>query len=64
MAPDPERAQMTDELLRAPEAARRLGMPTKEMLRLMYQRKIRYVMVKGIAHVPDDAVEEFRGRPT
>ena len=53
---------MTGELLRAPEAARRLGMPTKEMLRLMYERKIRYVMVKGIAQVPDDAVEEFRGR--
>jgi hypothetical protein len=58
----PEEAWMTGELLRAPEAARRLGMPTKEMLRLMYERKIRYVMVKGIAHVPDDAVEEFRGR--
>jgi hypothetical protein len=58
----PEEAWMTGELLRAPEAARRLGMPTKEMLRLMYERKIRYVMVKGIAQVPDDAVEEFRGR--
>jgi hypothetical protein len=54
---------MTGELLRAPEAARRLGMPPKEMLRLMYERKIRYVMVKGIAHVPDDAIEEFRGLP-
>jgi len=58
----PEEGWMTGELLRAPEAARRLGMPTKEMLRLMYERKIRYVMVKGIAYVPDDAVEEFRGR--
>jgi hypothetical protein len=57
----PEEAWMTRELLRAPEAARRLGMPTKEMLRLIYERKIRYVMVKGIAHIPDDAVEEFRG---
>jgi predicted DNA-binding transcriptional regulator AlpA len=58
----PKEPRMTRELLRAPEAARRLGMPTKEMLRLMYERKIRYVMVKGIAHVPDEAVEEFRGR--
>jgi hypothetical protein len=49
MSPDREQVQMTDELLRAPEAARRLGMPTKEMLRLMYERRIRYVMVKGIA---------------
>ncbi|MHB1534956.1 MAG: hypothetical protein ACYC1D_10180 [Acidimicrobiales bacterium] len=62
MSLDPEEVQMPAELLRAPEAARRLEMPTKEMLRLMYERKIRYVMVKGIAHVPDDAVEEFRGR--
>ena len=53
---------MTDELLRAPEAARRLGVPTKELLRLIYERKIRYVMVKGIAHVPEEAVEEFRGK--
>lgn len=53
---------MATELLRAPEAARRLGIPTKELLRLVYERKIRYVMVKGIAHVPETAVEEFRGR--
>ena len=51
---------MTAELLRAPEAARRLEMPTKELLRLIYERKIRYVMVEGIAHVPGDAIEEFR----
>ena len=37
-------------------------MPTKEVLRLIHERKIRYVMVKGIAHVPDNAVEEFRAR--
>lgn len=45
---------MAAELLRAPEAARRLEMPKKELLRLIYERKIRYVMVKGIAHIPDD----------
>ena len=32
---------MADELLRASEAARRLGMPTKELLRLVHERKIR-----------------------
>ena len=53
---------MAAELLRAPEAARRLGIPTKELLRLIYERKIRFVMVKGIAHIPDDAVDEFRAR--
>jgi excisionase family DNA binding protein len=53
---------MSSELLRASEAARRLGLPTKELLRLVHQRKIRYVMVKGIAHIPVDAVDEYRGR--
>lgn len=53
---------MTAELLRAPEAARRLEMPTKDLLRLIYERKIRYVMVEGIAHVPGDAIEEFRAK--
>jgi excisionase family DNA binding protein len=51
---------MAAELLRAPEAARRLGVSTKDVLRLIYERKIRYVMVDGIAHIPDDAVDEFR----
>jgi excisionase family DNA binding protein len=48
--------------LRAAQAARRLGIPTKELLRLVYERKIRYVMVDGIAHVPTDAVEEYRSK--
>jgi hypothetical protein len=51
---------MTAELLRAPEAARRLGMSTKDVLRLIYERKIHYIIVDGIAHIPDDAVDEFR----
>ena len=51
---------MSCEPLRATEAARRLGIPTKELLRLIYERKIRYVMIEGIAHVPADALEEYR----
>ena len=43
---------MPSELLRATEAARRLGISTKVLLRLIHERKIRYVMVNGIAHVP------------
>jgi hypothetical protein len=50
---------MSEELLRATVAARRLGMPTRDLLRLIYDRKIRYVMVNGIAHVPEDAVTEY-----
>ena len=51
---------MPSELLRASEAARRLEMPTKELLRLIQQRKLRYEMVDGIAHVPVDALKEYR----
>lgn len=51
---------MPPEVLRATEAARRLGIPTKDLLRLIHDRKIRYVMIDGIAHVPDDAVDEYR----
>ena len=51
------------EALRATDAAKRLSIPTKDLLRLIYDRKIRYVMVDGIAHVPEDAIEEYRSRP-
>jgi excisionase family DNA binding protein len=51
---------MPTELLVAAEAARRLDLSIKELLRLVYERKIRYVMVNGIAHVPEDAVDEYR----
>ena len=51
---------MPTELLRASEAARRLDMPTKELLRLVHRRKIRSVLVEGIAHIPVDAVGEYQ----
>lgn len=57
-----EVAMVDEQPLRAAQAARRLGIPTKELLSLVYERKIRYVMVDGIAHVPIDAVEEYRSR--
>lgn len=50
---------MSGELLRATVAARRLGMPTSQVLRLIHDREIRYVMVDGIAHVPDDALTDY-----
>ena len=53
---------MSAELLRASQAARRLEIPTKERLRLIHERKIRYVMVDGIAHVPADAIDEYRAK--
>ncbi|MGO8823902.1 MAG: hypothetical protein ACLQU9_01525 [Acidimicrobiales bacterium] len=53
---------MAAELLRASEAARRLDMPTKEILRLIHSREIRYELVDGIAHIPSDALDEYRAR--
>lgn len=51
---------MASKPLRATEAARRLGLPTKELLRLVHERKIRYVMINGIAHIPIDALDDYR----
>jgi hypothetical protein len=53
-------APMSTELLRASEAARRMGLPTRDLVRLMYDHKLRYVMVDGIAHVPADALDKYR----
>ena len=48
--------------LRASEAARQLGIGTRDVLVLIREQKIRYVMVDGIAHVPVDAIEEYRAK--
>jgi len=53
---------MSGELLRASEAARRLEISTKDLLRLVHRREIRYEMIDGIAHVPTDALEEYRAK--
>ena len=53
---------MDAEPLRATEAARQLGIPTRDLLVLIREHKIRYVMVEGIAHVPVDAIEEYRAK--
>jgi excisionase family DNA binding protein len=58
----PMEAAMVGDPLRATEAAKRLGISTKDLLSLVQQRKIRYVMLDGIAHVPVEAVEEYRAR--
>lgn len=52
---------MPVEVLTLSEAARRLGIPVREMVQV-YERAIRYVMVDGIPHVPEDALEEYRAR--
>ena len=53
---------MSSDALRASEAARRLGISTRDLLVLVRDHKIRYVMVDGIAHVPIDALDEYRAK--
>ena len=53
---------MSTDLLRASEAARQLSMSTRDLVRLVYERRIRYEMVDGIAHIPSDAFEEYRAK--
>ena len=51
---------MNDTVLRVSEAARRLGISTKQLLALIHAREIDYVMREGIAHVPESAIERYR----
>lgn len=51
---------MSEAALRASEAARRLGMTTKDLLALIHAREIDYVMENGIAHVPVSAIEKYQ----
>ena len=55
---------MAVELLRASEGARRPDAPTKALLDLVQQRRIRYEMVDGIAHNPADALVEYQAQVT
>lgn len=50
---------MSDEPLRASEAARALGISTRDVLVLMREGKLRYVMKDGIAHVPSEAIQDY-----
>lgn len=51
---------MVPETLGMAEAARQLGLTTREIVQLVYDRRIRYVIVEGIPRIPEDAVEEYR----
>jgi plasmid maintenance system antidote protein VapI len=48
------------EALRLSQAARALGVETREIASLVHGRRIAYVMIDGIAHIPCEAIEEFR----
>jgi hypothetical protein len=51
---------MAEQPLRASQAARRLRIPTRDLLVLVRERKIGYVMQDGIVHIPIAAVTEYR----
>ena len=53
---------MAEAPLRVSEAARRLGMTTKQVLVLIREGSLGYVMQDGIAHVPLDALDDFRAK--
>ena len=42
------------------EASQRLGVDGKDLIRALREGRIRYVTVEGIAHIPEDALQEFR----
>lgn len=46
------------EILRLAEAARRLGITTKDMVYLVHEGKIRYVTVDGIARIPSGTASD------
>ena len=51
----------TDAMSEPSERHCRLGLATKEVLRLMVEREPRTVVIAGNVHVPEGAVEEWRG---
>jgi len=50
------------EILRLAEAARRLGVPTLEIVQMVTRRQIDYVLVDGVPRIPETVVEEMRER--
>ena len=41
------------------EAARRLGVPTREIVEAVVERRIPFIMVRGIAHIPENALQDY-----
>ncbi|MGQ0467799.1 MAG: hypothetical protein ACT4QG_21080 [Sporichthyaceae bacterium] len=42
------------------EAARLSGIPGPELARALIDRRLRHIMVDGIAHIPLDALDEYK----
>ena len=55
---------MSVEPLPIGRVAKMLGAPTRRIVQLVYDRRVPYVMHDGIAHVPADALDEYRSALT
>jgi hypothetical protein len=53
---------MAVEILRLAEAARRLDVPTLEIVQMVTRRQIDYVLVDGVPRIPETVVEEIKNR--
>jgi excisionase family DNA binding protein len=51
---------MSDEPLDLAQAARRLGISTREVVVLVDEGKIRYVIYRGMPHIRPEALEDYR----
>jgi hypothetical protein len=50
---------MTVEPLPIGRVAKLLDVPTRRIVQLIYDRRVPFVMHKGIAHVPADALDQY-----
>ena len=56
----PRECLMSDEPLSLTQAARRLGITTREIAVLVDEGKIRYVIHRGMVHILPEALDEYR----
>jgi hypothetical protein len=41
------------------EAAPRISGPTREIVEAVVERRTRFIMVRGVAHIPEDALQDY-----
>jgi len=51
---------MSTEPLRIGAVAKLLDVPSRQIVQLIYDRRVPFVMHEGIAHVPAEALDDYR----
>ena len=51
---------MSAEPLPIGRVAKLLDVPTRQIVQLIYDRRVPFVMHKGIAHVPEESLDAYR----